>query len=202
MARFRPEAGLSCCAAMPMRNRLADQPCVRRHLLSLVRSTRKGKAEKVSASAPSVVSGRCYCGATTLRASKAPLAIAYCHCTDCRRVTGAPVAAFAEFDEDAISFAPNDGRAVMVTPGVRRSFCEACGSPLSGRYGYLPGRVYVALGLLDQANDLAPGLHAHESERLKWLHIQDNLPRQERSARTHLARKTRALPGVGDVGPP
>ena len=133
-----------------------------------------------------VVTGRCYCGATTIRATQSPKAIAYCHCTDCRRVTGAPVAAFAAFDEVAVTFTPSEGRRVAVNPGVTRTFCETCGSPLAGRYDYLAGTVYIAVGVLDQANDLVPQLHAHESQRLTWLHIDDDLQRFSGSARSLL----------------
>ena len=134
------------------------------------------------------ISGRCYCGAITLRATEPPIVVAYCHCTDCRRVTGAPVAAFAAFEISAVAFSPNDGRAVTVNPGVVRTFCETCGSPLSGRYDYLPNAVYVPVGLLDQAGDFSPELHAHERNRLKWLHIQDDLERHSGSARSKLNR--------------
>jgi hypothetical protein len=136
--------------------------------------------------ASTTISGRCYCGATRIRATQAPNVVAYCHCADCRRVTGAPVAAFAAFDETAVIFTPNDGRKVTVNPGVTRNFCETCGSPLAGRYDYLAGQVFVALGLLDQASDLAPQLHAHESRRLPWLHIEDGLERIGQSARSEL----------------
>ena len=56
-----------------------------------------------------VIAGRCYCGATTISATEAPQAIAYCHCGDCRRVTGAPVAAFAAFDETTVTFRRTKG---------------------------------------------------------------------------------------------
>lgn len=138
------------------------------------------------ANTSTVISGRCYCGATTIRAAQAPHAVAYCHCTDCRRATGAPVAAFAAFDETAVTFAPNEGRKVAANPGVTRTFCEVCGSPLTGRYDYLPGKVYIAVGVLDQAGDLAPQLHAHDSQRLVWLHIDDELERFADSARSQL----------------
>ena len=133
-----------------------------------------------------VVTGRCYCGGIAIRATEAPRAVAYCHCADCRRVTGGPVAAFAAFDEAALSLTPDEGRAVSVSPGVRRSFCGACGSPLTGRYDYLPGTVYVPVGLLDQAERFAPTLHAHEARRLPWLHIEDGLERFSGSARSSL----------------
>lgn len=133
-----------------------------------------------------VVSGRCYCGATTIRATALPRDIAYCHCIDCRRVTAAPVAAFAAFDETAVTFSPHDGTKVHANPGVERTFCGECGSSLAGRYDYLPGQVYIGLGLLDQAEAFAPKLHAHCSQRLTWLHIDDDLERFEGSARTKL----------------
>lgn len=132
------------------------------------------------------ITGRCYCGATIIAATQAPHTVAYCHCTDCRRVTGAPVAAFAAFDEAALTFTPDEGRRVSASPEVTRTFCSVCGSPLTGRYDYLPGKVFIAVGVLDQANCLAPQLHAHESQRLTWLHIDDELERFAKSARSQL----------------
>lgn len=138
-------------------------------------------------STSTVITGRCYCGATTISATQRPQSIAYCHCIDCRRVTGAPVAAFAAFDETAVTFSPDQGREVVANPGVKRTFCPVCGSPLSGRYEYLPRQVYIPVGILDQAGDLAPELHAHESQRLTWLHIDDHLERFATTSRTRLA---------------
>lgn len=140
------------------------------------------------AKAVAVITGRCYCGATTFQATEPPVAVAYCHCTDCRRVTGAPVAAFAAFRTTKLTFSPHAGRRVSITPGVTRTFCETCGSPLSGRYAYLPDTVYVALGLIDQAHALPPERHAHEANRLVWLHIEDELARHPGSARSELDR--------------
>ncbi|MGI9485395.1 MAG: GFA family protein [Geminicoccaceae bacterium] len=134
------------------------------------------------------ITGRCYCGATRIRAAALPTAVAYCHCSDCRRVTGAPVAAFAAFDITDVTFSPDEGRAIGVNPGVTRNFCTTCGSPLAGRYDYLPGTVYIALGLLDQADDIPPELHAHFGNKLTWLHIDDDLERHSSSARSRLSR--------------
>ena len=133
-----------------------------------------------------VFTGRCYCGATTFRTIQAPQTVAYCHCDDCRRATGGPVAAFAAFDETAVAFAPDEGSKVSVNPGVTRTFCANCGSSLTGRYDYLPGQVYISLGVIDQADDLAPRIHSHESERLAWLHIDDDLERVATTARSKI----------------
>lgn len=115
-----------------------------------------------------------------------PLTVAYCHCQDCRRATGAPVAAFAAFAEGDVTFEPDEGRKAAVASGATRTFCAGCGSPLTGRFGYLPGQVYVPIGLLDQAGDLAPQVHGHEAQRLPWLHIEDDLERFSASSRSRL----------------
>ncbi|TCD14627.1 GFA family protein [Oricola cellulosilytica] len=133
------------------------------------------------------IKGRCYCGETAVRASRSPQTVAYCHCVDCRRVTGAPVAAMAAFEEKDLTFTPDEGAVAPSNPGVKRSFCRSCGSPLSSRFDYLPGQVYVPLGLLDQADELVPEVHSYESQRLRWLHIDDSVERFATSSRARLA---------------
>lgn len=133
-----------------------------------------------------VITGRCFCGATQISTTKVPLVIAYCHCSDCRRVTGGPVAAFAAFEASAVTFEPSIGTEYSPSAGVTRSFCPKCGSPLSGRYDYLPGQIYIPLGVLDQIEELQPELHAHYGERPSWLHIEDDAERFTSSSRTRL----------------
>jgi len=133
-----------------------------------------------------VCTGRCYCGATTFRTTEKPQTVAYCHCDSCRRATGGAVAAFAAFDEKTVTFSPDEGRKIAANPGVTRTFCGTCGSSLTGRYDYLPGQIYISLGVVDQADDLAPEIHTHESERLTWLHIDDALERVATSGRSQI----------------
>ncbi len=85
-----------------------------------------------------------------------------------------------------MNFEPNEGHEVTVTPGVTRTFCASCGSSLTGRYDYLPDQVYISLGVIDQANELAPEIHSHAASRLTWLHIHDDLERLSTSARSKL----------------
>lgn len=132
------------------------------------------------------ITGRCYCGAVQLSASAPPQTVVYCHCTDCRRVTGAPVTAWAAFGADDIAFAPDAGPARSLVAGVTRWSCPTCASPLAAEFSYLPGQTYVPIGLLDQAADLPPTLHAHAGAALPWLHLTDDLPRISASSRETL----------------
>ncbi|MEO0944550.1 MAG: GFA family protein [Pseudomonadota bacterium] len=132
---------------------------------------------------PKTLTGHCYCGKIQVSADRPPLQIAYCHCSDCRRVTGAPVAAFAAFEISAVTLTPDVAAANPLSEKVKRRFCPSCGSPLTAEFDYLPGQIYVPLGLLDQADDLPPELHCHSDSALKWLHIQDDTERVAGTAR-------------------
>ncbi len=134
-----------------------------------------------------VITGRCYCGAISLASHARPQVVTYCHCHDCKRISGAPVAALAAFDDDQISFQPGEGKTFSVVDGVRRSFCPDCGSPIAARYDYLPGQVYVGVGLIDQADRLEPSFHAHEAHCVQWLHIDDDLERFPATSRSRLS---------------
>jgi len=124
------------------------------------------------------LTGRCYCGDTTLTARN-PKTVLFCHCSDCRRSAGAPVAAFVEFSTDDFALQTDHLKSISVNEGVTRSFCGNCGSPVYGTYDYLPGMIYVSLGLLDQADLLPPTSHTHHSSKYRWLHINEDLPTEE-----------------------
>lgn len=130
------------------------------------------------------LTARCYCGASRLTLDKPPFTVAYCHCSDCRRWTGAPVAAFAAVARaDVIDQLP---AAYRGTRGVERWTCPTCHGPLAAAFDYLPDQVYVPIGILDQAAHLPPQSHSHAGSALPWLHIADDLPRAEASNRNTL----------------
>ncbi|SFK82874.1 Uncharacterized conserved protein [Shimia haliotis] len=132
------------------------------------------------------ITGRCYCGAVLLRSDTPPATVAYCHCSDCRRWTGAPLPAFAALSTTDLHTSPDQGVGVSHSKGVTRWNCTSCGSPLMARFEYLPNQVYVPLGLLDQAADLPPALHCHANAAYPWLHVDDDTPRITGTARDTL----------------
>lgn len=121
-----------------------------------------------------------------IRAKKPPLTVAYCHCMDCRRVTGAPVGAFAAFRPDDVSWDTEPGEGRSHHAGVVRWNCGDCGSPLAATYDYLPDQIYIPVGLFDNPDALPPDLHAHHNDRISWLHLSDTLPRHNASSRDSL----------------
>ncbi len=132
------------------------------------------------------ITGRCYCGASRISAKYAPDVVTYCHCSDCRRITGAPVAAFAAFDADDVTILPGDIQPKSFVKGVARWACPECGSPLAATFDYLPDMIYVPVGIIDQVAEFPPQLHSHHQSCLSWLHINDDLPREDTTARAAL----------------
>lgn len=137
---------------------------------------------------PSDLTGRCYCGAVTFRATAPPLIVTYCHCDDCRRASGAPVAAFAAFAAEKIDATGPLAEADSAGLGAHRQFCRRCGSQVLASYDYLPDQVYVSIGCIDQAAELPPARHSHHDTRLHWLRFDDDLPRSAGSGRDALVQ--------------
>ncbi|WP_299929438.1 GFA family protein [uncultured Pelagimonas sp.] len=131
------------------------------------------------------LSGRCYCGKTLMHADGPPLTVAYCHCGDCRRWSGAPISAFAAMSPNTVRFTP-DLHWKSSVAGVTRANCRDCGSPLAARFDYLPDQIYIPVGLFDHPDTLPPQHHSHFGSRLDWLHLTDDLPKSDASARVTL----------------
>lgn len=116
--------------------------------------------------------------------------VTYCHCADCCRISGAPVAAFAAFDEGAVHITGSLRQAKGRSDDAQRMFCAECGTPVWARYAYLPGQLYVSLGCFDDAEAFPPTRHSHASACPSWLRIADDLDRSAGTGRDALNTAT------------
>ena len=69
------------------------------------------------------------------------------------------------------------------SPGVLRSFCGDCGTPLSYEDERLPGEVYVMVGVFDEPEPFEPEAHDWVSQKAEWFDIRDDLPRYQKSSK-------------------
>lgn len=118
-----------------------------------------------------MLTGGCHCGAVRYEAVKAPSRHSICHCTDCRRTAGAPMVAWAIFEQGEV-------RVTRGTPKVRassaygqRHFCADCGTGLFYvSETYLPGKIDVASATLDDPDAIAPpSAQVQLAERIGWM---------------------------------
>ena len=120
--------------------------------------------------------GGCRCGAIRYRISGAPVMVEYCHCHSCRKSSGSVVASLAGFRREGFELLSGSPTFFEGTPGVKRSFCGTCGSPLFYENSDYPDEVYVSLGSFDRPEALPPDRHVWTSGKIGWYRIGNDLP--------------------------
>lgn len=130
-----------------------------------------------------VSEGGCYCGDIRIRATGQPIYVSYCHCRDCRKSSGAPVTVFVGYRRSQVETRGEPG-IYNSSPGIQRSFCTVCGTPISYEDDRLPEEVYLTVGVFDEPEQFEPWLHGWTSQSLSWLRTEDDLPRYEGTSRT------------------
>ena len=121
--------------------------------------------------------GRCLCGAIQFEFVGEAVETAHCHCESCRRQTSSPVATFVTVHDSALRITRGQPNEYASSPGVRRSFCGTCGSPIAYQSERHPGLVDLFAGTLTDPTHLSPSLHTHADEQLPWFEMLDDLPR-------------------------
>jgi hypothetical protein len=130
--------------------------------------------------------GRCLCGAVRYQYDGEPTLVVHCHCESCRRQTSSPVATFVLIPRAALRFTGGQPKEFASSPGVRRSFCGECGSPISYLTDRRPDIIDLFAGTLSDPAKLAPQCHVHAIEQLAWFEVADHLPRYPGSRLTDL----------------
>ena len=59
----------------------------------------------------------------------------------------------------------------------QRSFCTACGSPLTIHVRHQAHEIDVAAGTLEDPNAVKPSFHLYAAEAPAWMNLDDGLPR-------------------------
>ena len=127
-----------------------------------------------------MLTGSCHCGAIRYEVEGEPVYHALCHCTDCRRQTGAPVVSWALFRNDAlmVTGAP---QVYASSENARRHFCGNCGTSLFYTNEVIfPGLTDICSATLENPDALKLGIHVQTAERIGWMKDAHNLPQFER----------------------
>jgi len=123
------------------------------------------------------LAGRCPCGSIRFEIA-AVFDCRYCHCSYCRRSTGSAFSVTAVVKPEdfrltagALTAAPRG------TKGTERR-CGSCGSEVAFEFQTSIGSfVSIAVGLLDDPEACPPRFHQWFSQRLRWMHVHDTLPK-------------------------
>lgn len=125
--------------------------------------------------------GGCLCGRLRYRLERVKSAY-WCHCTLCRRASGSAALPWVSVAREDFAFIAGKPAIFESSPGVARSFCGTCGSPIVFDMAR-ESDVDITIGTLDapdrvtpthhiwvasalhMADDLGSGLPRHEGER-------------------------------------
>lgn len=149
--------------------------------------------------------GGCACRGVRYRLLCDPLIVHACHCTECRRLTGAAFAVNALVETDRLEILAGEPRPVPVrgTSGKLQAIfrCPDCEVALWSHY---PGAgtklAFVRVGTLDEPARLPPDIHIFTSTKLPWLALPEGaraVPEYYRASEVwppeSLARRERLL---------
>ena len=118
-------------------------------------------------------SGGCLCGGIRFIAGGEPLWVVHCHCRSCRRHTGSAVATFAGYPRKQVQFIAEHRSIYSSSPGVFRSFCNRCGTPLAYEAQDAAGEIHLYVGTFDAPERFPPQRHVFYDEKVPWLLLHD-----------------------------
>jgi hypothetical protein len=123
-----------------------------------------------------MLTGGCYCGRIRYEVTGRPLHETNCHCSICRRTTGAPFVTWFSVRPSEFRFVAGEPTRFRSSPRGTRSFCPVCGAQLTFQGDEWPDEIDLTTSSLDDPALVPPRDHTHTSSKLRWVHIGDGLP--------------------------
>ena len=117
-----------------------------------------------------MLSGGCFCGAIRYTIEPGEHLVANCHCTMCRRTSGAPFVTWIIIPRDHFRYERGNPQTLASSAEAVREFCSACGTPLTFKTTRREEHIDITTCSLDDPDSLPPTIAAHEESKLSWLH--------------------------------
>ena len=127
-----------------------------------------------------ILAGRCLCGAVEYAVDDAFKYSLNCHCSDCRKATGAAFKSFAGIERDRVRLVKGREHVFIYgDPAANHDVrCQVCGSFLYSDIRST-GFAHVTLGTLVDTPTLRPTAHIFVGDKAPWFEVTDGLPQHE-----------------------
>lgn len=125
-----------------------------------------------------MIKGSCLCGGISFEINQDKILIMNnCHCTNCRKVTGAAYGTFIQVAPEDFSWLSGEQLVSTYesTPGNHRAFCKTCGSRVPQSNNAAPLKTIPA-GCLDEDPNVVPELNIFTASKAPWHSIDDSIP--------------------------
>ena len=124
------------------------------------------------------VKGSCLCGGIRYEVNGAFGTVVNCHCSMCRKATGAAFRTRAALATAAFRWLAGESLVSKYesSPGETRTFCRVCGATLPTFFRDHPDQIGLPLGTLDDDPGVRPSAHVFVDSKAPWFEITDGLP--------------------------
>ena len=137
-----------------------------------------------------MMEGHCLCGALRYEVHGAPVQLTNCHCSICRRASGAPFVGWFSVARTQFRYVMGEPARYPSSSHATRTLCSACGTPITFESTRDPDFLDVTICSLSEPEALAPDHHTFTSTQLSWIKLADGLPRYPRSRSEALTSET------------
>ncbi len=128
------------------------------------------------------IHGSCLCGGVSFKITQPFLRANLCHCSRCRKHSGAAASAQGRVPKEAFTLITGQELIEAYRPpgGMTKAFCRTCGSSLFGGDWPDGPEVSIRLGSLDDDPHIAPQFHTFLASKAPWEVLPDDgLPRYD-----------------------
>ena len=126
------------------------------------------------------VGGSCLCGGVHYEVTAPFLRANYCHCSRCRKHSGAPAMTQGRVPREGFRLLRGEELIEVYRRGggMVKAFCRVCGSSLFGGTWPEGPEVSIRLGSLDGDPGIRPQFHTFVDSKAPWDELcEDGLPR-------------------------
>jgi hypothetical protein len=122
------------------------------------------------------VRGSCLCGGVTFELTEEFERMTFCHCTNCKKISGGVGTANGRVRSEAIQVLSGDELLTTFQPaeGTAKTFCARCGSNLFGGGWPESERASVRLSAIDEPIEGKPDAHIFVRSVASWERLPDD----------------------------
>lgn len=121
------------------------------------------------ATQPPVIEGGCFCGNIRYQIEGSIKRVVNCHCTMCRRTSGAPFVSWLVVPTQYFRYTAQQPKHLDSSDKGDRYFCADCGTPIACLVSGHDKYIDITLGSLDVPESFQPDGDFYEDTKLKWL---------------------------------
>ena len=116
--------------------------------------------------------GGCFCGALRYEIEAGESHVVNCHCSICRRTSGAPFVTWILLTSDQFELIVGAPAILQSSNHGTRWFCERCGTPIAFQTDQRPGKIDVTVCSLDDPNPCPPREDVYVETGLGWSNVE------------------------------